>query len=706
MFNHTKVLFLMAMVALVTMVALAACGGVDQATEQATIDPTAAPTATPAPETPPTTVPTMEPDTATGDATIDTAELAETLGNLSYPGLQPNQPITLTGGTATYDDGGSGRPVVTLAENLIPVTDLDGDGALDAVALLRDESTGSGTFYFLSAVLDVVNNPMPTEALLIGDRIQLKSLATDGPTIVGQLIAPAENDPACCGTWLFDKSYALEDGRLVETNSEQISQISATNIFGNWTLVDLNAGQEPIVSEAPITLQISDGRVAGSAGCNTFTGTFTGADDPLNGLAIDDVATTMMSCEAPVMDQEALYLSRLAGATSWAYNAGRLALVYPVDDSEFGALLFEPATLPASPAATGELPPALVAQLDDFLNSQVWTEGEDPTLGAPGVVLLVQTPQGRYLKAVGVSSIEGGTPMQVDDRLEIGSNTKSFVTVLLTQLQEEGVLSWDDPLSQWLPDLAAEIPNGELVTLRQMAQHTTGIWDYGDPILADAATDPEKLEVEYTPEELVQYAIDNGTPNFAPGEGWKYSNTPYILLGMVAEEATGQTLDALLRERIFEPLGLESAVLIGGVPAEGDITTSGYWWLDTGERRNTTRWNASQGWAAGAIAMTAEDLATYAKALAAGDLFRSPDSLAEMVDFNPSSILEGLPGYGLGLIDFGNGNWGHEGQTAGFQSLWFINPERGTVVVGLTNSAAYSGFNFLDVDAILRAYEP
>lgn len=352
---------------------------------------------------------------------------------------------------------------------------------------------------------------------------------------------------------------------------------------------------------------------------------------------------------------------------------------------------------------TGEFPQDLAAQLDAYLQSQLYSEGGMPKGAAPGLVLLVDTPQGRYLKAAGVSSLDDGTPMQVDDRLEIGSNSKSFTIVVLMQLQEEGVLSIDDLLSDWLPELAAKIPNGDVITLRQLAAHSSGIWDYGDPIIGEAANNPEKLEQGYTPDELVQYAIENGAPDFAPGEGWKYSNTGYILLGMITEKASGQLLGDLYQKRIFDPLGLKTAVFIEGVPQPGEITTQGYWWKeDDGTRLNTTNWNVSQGWAAGGIAMTAEDLLTYAKALAAGDLFQDPDSLAQMLTFNDEATMVGGAPFGLGLIDFSNGYWGHEGQTAGFQSLWYTNPDEQITVIGLTNSAAYQAFSFLNVRNILN----
>ena len=95
--------------------------------------------------------------------------------------------------------------------------------------------------------------------------------------------------------------------------------------------------------------------------------------------------------------------------------------------------------------------------------------------------------------------------------------------------------------------------------------------------------------------------------------------------------------------------------------------------------------------------MTAEDLAAYGEALAAGELFQDPDSLAQMLTFNENALVLGGAPFGLGLMDFGNGYWGHEGQTAGFQSLWYTNPDEGITVVGLTNSAAYTAFSFLNV---------
>jgi len=430
------------------------------------------------------------------------------------------------------------------------------------------------------------------------------------------------------------------------------------------------------------------------ADCNNASGSYT---DDAGSLTIEVGGMTRAMCPDGSRSDE--FVTYLGAAARYFFEDGMLYIDLFADG---GTMAFAPAN-PELMAGDGEgamagsLPAEMVAQLDAYLQSQVWTEGGEPAGAAPGLVLLVDTPQGRYLSAAGVSSIEDGTPMQVDDILEIGSNTKSMTVVLLMQLQEEGVLSMDDMLSDWLPDLAARIPNGEQVTLRQMANMATGFWDYGDELMGIGTSDPDKLVLSYEPEEVVEYAIENGTPDFAPGEGFKYSNTNYILLGMIAEKATGQSLADLLQQRVFDPLGMETAVFIEGVPQVGEITSQGYWWNEDGSRVTTTDWNGSQGWAAGAAAMTAEDLLVYGKALGQGELFENPDSLAQMLPFNDAARLALGGPYGLGLIEMADGYFGHGGQTLGFQSIWYTNPDEGITVVGLTNSATYPAWNLVNV---------
>jgi D-alanyl-D-alanine carboxypeptidase len=314
----------------------------------------------------------------------------------------------------------------------------------------------------------------------------------------------------------------------------------------------------------------------------------------------------------------------------------------------------------------------------------------------PGAVLLVDSPQGRFLQATGVSSVEEETPMQVSDAFEIGSITKSFTVAVALQLQEEGVLSLDDPLSQWLPEMAAQVPNGEQMTLRQLANHTTGIWDYGDPLLEAGKTDTSLRQKSFTPEEIMAYALENGEPEFDPGEDQAYSNTNYILLGMALEKAAGQSMAELYQTRIFGPLALNNTFLLAGVPEEGQIV-DGYFTAESEDDEGVglvkaTDWNATQGWTAGAIASNAEDMALYTEALASGALFSDPDSLAQMTAFQEVEPIKfGLmTGYGLGVGVFpleAAEAWGHTGGTTGFATLIMTIPEKETNLVFLANSA-------------------
>ena len=175
--------------------------------------------------------------------------------------------------------------------------------------------------------------------------------------------------------------------------------------------------------------------------------------------------------------------------------------------------------------------------------------------GAPGAVLLVDSPQGRFLEATGLATVEEQTPMQVTDALEIGSITKSFAAAVGLQLQEEGVLSLDDPLAQWLPEMAAQVPNGEQMSLLQLANHTSGIWDYGDPISEAGQSDASIRKQAFTPEEIIAYAVENGNPQFDPGEDGAYSNTNYILFGMAVGSGDRPIDGRTLPNAHFYPTG-------------------------------------------------------------------------------------------------------------------------------------------------------
>jgi len=338
-----------------------------------------------------------------------------------------------------------------------------------------------------------------------------------------------------------------------------------------------------------------------------------------------------------------------------------------------------------------EAPAALVAALDGVLDKIV----TGTEIGAaPGAVLSVAGPGWRYVRAAGMADPKAGEPVDCAMPFQIGSNTKMMTAVVLLQLHEEGRLSLDDPLSRHLPEVAAHLPHGQDITLRQLAQHTAGIFSYtdtapdGTPGIAVAAMgDPTALRRQVSPQEMIDFTVDHGAATFAPGaEGqWAYSNSGYTLLGMVIERALRLPLNKVFENRIFGPLGMQDSYLWDDVPRP-----------DFGLPRSrlkppfdveTTGWNMSQAWAGGGVISTPGDMHRFMAALVAGALFTSPQTLAVMQQTVPSPI-PGTAGYGLGLIRLSGDVWGHGGQTLGYISTVGASAGSGISFVAWGNSAA------------------
>jgi amidase len=344
------------------------------------------------------------------------------------------------------------------------------------------------------------------------------------------------------------------------------------------------------------------------------------------------------------------------------------------------------------PAARANDPQAQIKKaLHELLGQMV-----DPTLAAkpdmygpaPGAVLLVTGPDFHFLEAAGFADVDKKTPVRPQDRFEIGSNTKMFTAALLVQLAEQEKLGLDDHLSKWLPEWAAKVPGGEEITLRMLANHTSGLPDYADDIIGQGVKDDKLMHKSYTPAEIVDYALKHGKQEFTPGEKgrWQYCNTGYILLGMILEKAAGKKYGDLLRERIFTPLGLTDTSFPDTVPNDPALV-QGYVSYPGG--KNTTGWNLSQGWAAGGIISTAADMHTFLLALGNGKLFKDQSTLLAMAEFVHSNDIEehlASRGYGLGLIEYVKGVWGHGGQTLGYESELMFVPGTEITMVALPNA--------------------
>jgi D-alanyl-D-alanine carboxypeptidase len=343
----------------------------------------------------------------------------------------------------------------------------------------------------------------------------------------------------------------------------------------------------------------------------------------------------------------------------------------------------------AGPDSTGGSEQASTADLDAALKKS-FRESE-----APGVVAAVQTPEYTWVRALGVADRASGESMTPEMHHRIGSVTKTFTATLLLQAADEELLSLDDTIDQYVEG----VPNGDKITLRQMADMTSGIASYtaDDQWVKEWSSDPYRV---WKPEELAQAGIKD-SPQFDPGTEWFYSNTNYVLLGLVLEQVTGKPIGELYREQIIEPLGLKNT----SFPDQADSSipephAQGYTLQgqSSGDKPiDSTDWSPSEAWTAGSMISTVEDLLVYGRALGTGKGLLSPEQQSERLDSFVSDVpplnqppLKGDLAYGIGLgKDHG---WvGHNGEIPGFNTYLFYHPELDAVVAVEVNSDVSSG---------------
>ncbi|MCC2279887.1 beta-lactamase family protein [Streptomyces sp. ET3-23] len=296
--------------------------------------------------------------------------------------------------------------------------------------------------------------------------------------------------------------------------------------------------------------------------------------------------------------------------------------------------------------------------------------------GVTGVSARLRTPRGVGTARSGAGDLRTGRPVPQGEYLRIGSTTKTFVATVLLQLAGEGRLSLDDTVERWLPGAVRGQGNdGRRITVRQLLQHTSGLPDYTGDVVPDLspAGYRRNRSTTYTSEQRVAFAMRH-RPLFAPGTEWKYSNTNYILAGMVIKAVTGRSWETEVRSRILEPLRLAHTVLPGDDPRLPEPHARDYQQFTPGGplTDTTIAYLPFDGDADGAVISTAEDVNTFFTALLRGRLL-APAQLADMQrTVAVPDGRDGPPGsrYGLGLewtpLSCGGGYWGHSGSGFGY----------------------------------------
>ncbi|SHF01145.1 serine hydrolase domain-containing protein [Streptoalloteichus hindustanus] len=327
-------------------------------------------------------------------------------------------------------------------------------------------------------------------------------------------------------------------------------------------------------------------------------------------------------------------------------------------------------------AAAPSRPPGaeLQRRLDDLV----------ATGAATAALLRVQDGHRAWSGSAGVRDLASGRRANPHGHFRIGSITKTFVATVLLQLVDEGRLALDDPLDRHLP---GEVPHGDVITVRQVLNHTSGLYDYAHE--RDLSVNRWRGDARFRthhPKNLLAVAAAREL-YFPPGTGWHYSNTNYVVAGLLVERLTGRPYGSEVERRILRPLRLHHTSVPGASPRVPEPHAHGYALVD-GRDVDATEMNVSLTWAAGEMISTTADLNRFFDALLGGRL-TSPASLAAM----RQTVETGTTfRYGLGLQQFdlpcGRSVFGHGGELLGYltyatraadgrQATLSFNPYRG-----------------------------
>ena len=323
----------------------------------------------------------------------------------------------------------------------------------------------------------------------------------------------------------------------------------------------------------------------------------------------------------------------------------------------------------------------------------------------PGAVVILRTPSGEFRTTYGVTTYRGTVPTGFEQHVRVGSNTKTWTGTVILQQVQEGRLALKDPVSKYRPD----VPNGSNITIEQLLAMRSGLYNYTTTLELNQTLDDRPTKA-WTQDELLALAYKH-EPDFLPGTAFGYSNTNTVLLGLIAQQLEGgKPLAAIMRDRLFAPLGLKNTlfpdIASNTIPAP---YSRGYMYgnnvltmgtppalpdnMQAAARAGTlapgdyTDANPSWGWAAGAGISTANDLVTWVQALVSGKLLnadlqaRRLASVLPMDPGNPNSA-----SYGWGIAKFGN-LYGHTGELPGYNSFMGHDPVNGVTLVVWTNLA-------------------
>jgi len=344
------------------------------------------------------------------------------------------------------------------------------------------------------------------------------------------------------------------------------------------------------------------------------------------------------------------------------------------------------------------------------ISQQLKSQGIDPVLSAKlqhtldsmrtssqcvkGISAGVYVPgEGTWLGVSGVS--HENVNVTPGMRFGIASQTKTYISVLMLKLAEMNVLSLDDRIDKWLPNFQYIDPS---ITIRQLLNHTSGVFNFREHknMWGKMYSNPRKI---WTPEEVLTTFVSE--PYFAPGQGWHYSNTNYVLAGMIIKAATGSSVSSNLRQLILNPLGLNDTYF--SVEENVPDTVSHRWWNCADESHLSFNSWCSSFSSAAAIFSTAENNIRWYRDIFGGQILNQ-SSLNQFFNFVTTGQSD-LPYYGLGMVRIiinGRVEFGHGGSFI-YRSLTQLDSSSGVITSVLINGTdvVHNNSFFLDLTLAL-----
>ncbi|MBS1894637.1 MAG: serine hydrolase [Actinobacteria bacterium] len=297
----------------------------------------------------------------------------------------------------------------------------------------------------------------------------------------------------------------------------------------------------------------------------------------------------------------------------------------------------------------------------------------------PGVSVTITGPQGNYTHAYGVADRATGAPYKVADHVRIASITKTFTATAILLQVAKGKLSLEDTIDRWLPT----VPNANRITVRDLLAMRSGLYDFtAEPkFLREFTKNPM---MKFSPWDVVRIE-ETHKPVAEPDSVTKYTDSNFVLLGLILEKVSGETVEKNITKEVIRPLGLKHT----SFPATAAMPqpfAHGYFAGDEGDEkiRDYTAVNPKVAWTAGAMVSTLGDLRKYGRQLATGALL-PPSLQAERLKFGDFPNGDGPSvGYGLGILHVGN--WlGHDGAIFGFSTVTMYEPKSGTTIAATAN---------------------